>query len=220
MKTIHRLKSMLLAGAMLAFTGPSFGAPFFPASASFNEGYSATKFADTNREVYWVLHNTVPMFTIDITRTSGWQILNDPFIQSISDDGSVWLVWARGTPGNPWDIAFWRIVNGALVGAGTYTFSGWDPYPGGGPIGDSYAQAFYGSGFDRLAFWVINPACQIQATMAWNLVGTGWWSIGFLDFAEDAETITVQFFNFDQRLATQYLMDKNGNWLAASTLPY
>lgn len=250
--------SLLFAAAPVQ---QSRGAWFFDAS-SHNGNHSALRFYDENAYdhfIYWVLNLGVPQFTVDVAgNNTGWypaEVGNNwwrgwyglgGMNTIISDDGALWLQWFRGdylaglksgvaAGTGPLDVAFWKIVNGAIVGAGTYSTVDWLPWEG-HPLGEGFVQSFFQdtdpydgedfvNGFsypESWAVWIVNATGGIQAVLGWFLDFTGW-QMSRIHVAEAQGMIVVEFvntLNSAPRQITQYVFDSQGNWLNAYSYAY
>lgn len=211
MKTILNFKVIIAALALfIVMPPPQAGAAFTFSSTISSDDFTAVGFSDVaaGRRAWWVLNRTSPFFTVDISGAGGWAP-----IDVVTNDGALWIVWFR-TVGTNFEVAFWRIVNGTLTTAATYTTSGW-------AIGDVVVAGDklvlrWGEAGGNRAFWVVGTAGNIDATGVWPIGGTGWTFL-ILRASELLGTFGAEFFRFSTGQYTSYLYDNQGNWIAANT---
>lgn len=212
MKTIHSFKIIIAAltlGALMPVQHVRAG--FELDGFDGNEAFTAVDWLDNaaGREVWWVLNNTKPFYTVDFSGVGDWTST-----ALVSHNGVLWIFWFRFS-GSAVDVAFWRIVNGALTSAATYTTSGW--FIGiNGLAGQKYVQGFFQPA-GNTAFWLVGTAGNVDATGFFGLAGSGWEQLTFTHNTEDSGTFFVHFRNFASKQYATYLFDNNGNWIAASS---
>lgn len=191
--------------------------------SDFKKDFYTEQFGDGTARAFWVLKLGNAIYTLALFPSGGWAI--DQYDDNqLHTDGSMTIYWEKDNGGGSRSFAVWRISpTGQLIGAATYTVSGWNPVftDEGAVLDGNVLVRFDGEGGNAglQAAWLLNAAGAILKTFLWQVAPAGGWSLDQGPVGTETNFMII-YVNDGARLLTYYVFDTNGNWINARTYSY